>query len=162
MIDPPHSPFCVEISLRTPDSDTITLETWCISFDDSVSDPNQRVRFNIYNRMSIVLRSLLVGTRATPTYQLSRKQSADKYIICYKMYTGEPIVSHLGENYAKKTIGSIITPIGRFVLNVAYRTRLAMSSTSIETAANAALVHDPILIKDDHFAWNRNNQNIDE
>ena len=162
LIDAPHSPFCVEISLRTPDGDTITLETWCISFDDSTSDPNQRVRFNIYNRMSIVLRSLLTCTRATPTYQLSRKQSADKYIICYKMYSGEPIVSHLGEHYSKKTIGSIVTPIGRFVLSVAYRTRLTMSSTQPETPTNATLSQSGIDIRDDHFKFDRNTHSVEE
>ena len=71
--------------------------------------------------MSIILRSLLTCTRATPIYQLSRKQSVDKYIICYKMYTGEPIFCHLGEHYSKKAIGNIITPIGRLILNVAHQ-----------------------------------------
>jgi autophagy-related protein 13 len=152
----------VEISLRTPDSDTITLETWCISFDDSISDPSQRVKWNIYNRMSIVLRSLLACTRATPTYQLSRKQSADKYIICYKMYSGEPIVSHLGEHYSKKTIGYIVTPIGRFVLNVAYRTRLTMSSTPSDNGITSAMIPAEMDIKDDHFGLNRDRHLIDE
>ncbi|CAF1600386.1 unnamed protein product [Rotaria magnacalcarata] len=156
LINSPHSPFCVEISLRTPESQTITLETWCISFDDSTSDPAQRVRFNIYNRMSIVLRSLLTCTRATPTYQLSRKQSADKYIICYKMYSGEPIVGHLGEHYSKKTIGNIITPIGRFVLNVAYRTRLTMSSTPNDHGTPTAFKDFIQDIKYDHFSSEKN------
>lgn len=162
LIDPPHSSFCVEISLRTPEGDTIPLETWCISFDDSVSDPSQRVRFNIYNRMSVVLRSLLTCTRATPTYQLSRKQSADKYIICYKMYSGEPIVSHLGEHYSKRTIGSIVTPIGRFVLNVAYRTRLTMSSPQLDAASSNALAQMGIDIKDDHFSLDRQTHHAEE
>ncbi|CAF0848811.1 unnamed protein product [Adineta ricciae] len=162
LIQPPHSPFCVEISLRTPDCATISLETWCISFDDSVSDPAQRVRFNIYNRMSIVLRSLLTCTRATPTYQLSRKQSADKYIICYKMYSGEPIVSHLGEHYSKKTIGSILTPIGRFVLNVAYRTHLTMALKQIENRPETNLNPLSIDIKDNHFALDRDQHSVDE
>ncbi|CAF3375503.1 unnamed protein product [Rotaria sp. Silwood1] len=162
LINPPHRPFCVEISLRTPECHTITLETWCISFDDSISDPSQRVRFNIYNRMSIVLRSLLTCTRATPTYQLSRKQSADKYIICYKMYSGEPIVSHLGEHYSKKTIGNIITPIGRFVLNVAYRTRLTMSSTPTDSGTVPCLTQFGIDIKDDHFSLDKDQHSLEE
>ncbi|CAF0881194.1 unnamed protein product [Rotaria sordida] len=162
LINPPHRPFCVEISLRTPDFQTITLETWCISFDDSISDPSQRVRFNIYNRMSIVLRSLLTCTRATPTYQLSRKQSADKYIICYKMYSEEPIVSHLGEHYSKKTIGNIITPIGRFVLNVAYRTRLTMSSTPVDNGTVPCFTQFGIDIRDDHFSLGKNQHCLEE
>jgi autophagy-related protein 13 len=112
--------------------------------------------------MSIVLRSLLACTRATPTYQLSRKQSADKYIICYKMYSGEPIVSHLGEHYSKKTIGSIVTPIGRFVLNVAYRTRLTMSSTQVENVTSTGMTQFGIDIKDDHFSMDRNQHSVEE
>lgn len=127
LLDSPHSPFSLEISLQTSDCDTIPLETWCISFDQSISDSTQRVRFNIYNRMSLVLRSLLVCTRSTPTYQLSRKQSPDKYIIFYKMYTGEPMVDQLGIDHSKKTIGHILTPIGRLSLTVAYRTSSTMS-----------------------------------
>jgi autophagy-related protein 13 len=112
--------------------------------------------------MSIVLRSLIVCTRATPTYQLSRKQSADKYIICYKMYSGEPIVSHLGEHYSKKTIGSIVTPIGRFVLNVAYRTRLTMTSPQADNTTSSSMTQFGMDIKDDHFSPNRNQRSIEE
>ncbi len=101
--------------------------------------------------MSIVLRSLLVCTRSTPTYQLSRKQSADKYIIFYKMYIGEPIVSQLGDNYSKKTIGNVITPIGSFVLNVAYRTHLTVSSPPINNRINSEVPPFDIDIKDDYF-----------
>lgn len=111
--------------------------------------------------MSIVLRSLLVCTRATPTYQLSRKQSADKYIICYKMYSGEPIISHLGEHYSKKTIGNIVTPIGRFVLNVAYRTRLTMSSTPVNPEPSGITPFD-IDIKDGHFVLKNNPNTVYE
>lgn len=133
LLDSPHSPFSLEISLQTSDCDTIPLETWCISFDQSIFDSSQRVRFNIYNRMSLVLRSLLVCTRSTPTYQLSRKQSADKYIIFYKMYTGEPMIDHLGVDHSKKTIGHILTPIGRLSLMVAYRTNSTMSQPHMDS-----------------------------
>ena len=161
-IHPPHHPFCVEISLSTCEREIIPLETWCISFDDSIADSTQRVRFTIYNRMSTVLRSLLVCTRATPAYQLSRRQSPEKYIICYKMYSGEPIVSHLGEHYAKKTIGSIVTPIGRFVLNVAYRTKLTITSTPIDSGTVTQTNPFGLEIRDDHFVSDRQMRPIDE
>lgn len=67
------------------------------------------------------------------------------------MYTGEPIVSQLGEHYSKKTIGSVITPIGRFVLNVAYRTRLTMSSPQIDQTTTSAITLFGMDIRDDHF-----------
>jgi len=162
LIDSPHIPFCVEISLRTADGDTVPLETWCISFDDSTTDSSQRIRWNIYNRMSIVLRSLLACTRATPTYQLSRKQSADKYIICYKMYSGEPMVSHLGDDYSKRTIGSVVTPIGRFALNVAYRTRLTMSTIPTEDGITSAMTQFEKDMNYNHFPIIKSSNQIDE
>lgn len=112
--------------------------------------------------MSTVLRSLVVCTRATPSYQLSRRQSPEKYIICYKMYSGEPIVSHLGEHYAKKTIGSIVTPIGRFVLNVAYRTQLTIVSTPIDNGPMTQTNPLGLEMKDDHFVFDRQIHPIDE
>ena len=162
LINPPYHSFCIEISLRTVEGEIIPLETWCISFDDSVSDQTQRVRYNIYNRMSVVLRSLLTCTRATPAYQLSRKQSPDKYIICYKISSGEPVISHLGEHYSKKTIGHILTPIGQFVLNVAYRTRITISSTPVDQTSMTGINQYGIEIKDDHFSIEKTSSRHDE
>ena len=90
------SPFCIEISLRTPDNQTMILETWCILFNENMVDASQKVCFSVYKKMSLVLRSLMCITRCTPTYQLSRRQSSDTYVLLYRMYTGEPIVHHLG------------------------------------------------------------------
>jgi hypothetical protein len=78
------------------------------------------------------------------------------------MYSGEPIVSHLGEHYSKKTIGSIITPIGRFVLNVAYRTRFTMALTQIENRTVSNVTPFGIDIKDDHFSIDRNQHSVEE
>lgn len=46
--------------------------------------------------MSILLKSLLAVTRATPAYKLSRKQSTDSYNIFYRIYTSEPLTHNLG------------------------------------------------------------------
>lgn len=101
------SPFCIEISLRTPENQTMILETWCILFNDQLVDPTQKVCYSVYKKMSLVLRSLMCNTRCTPTYQLSRRQSSDTYVLLYRMYTGEPIVHHLGENYATAKVGTV-------------------------------------------------------
>jgi autophagy-related protein 13 len=137
------TPYCIEISLKTPENHTMILETWCILFNDQICDQTQKVCFAVYKKMSLVLRSLLCMTRSVPTYQLSRRQSSDTYILLYRMYCGEPIVHNLGECYMTAKCGSIGTPIGTIMLNVAYRTRLTMTpqNTNIDT----------IIIKDDHF-----------
>lgn len=97
--------------------------------------------------MSLVLRSLICITRSIPTYQLSRRQNSDTYVLLYRMYTGEPIVHHLGENYATAKVGTVGTPVGSLIVNVAYRTRLTMTPQNSYTNEYAG----GILIKDDHF-----------
>jgi len=46
--------------------------------------------------MSLLLKSLLAVTRVTPAYKLSRRQGADSYLICYRIYSGEPQLHLLG------------------------------------------------------------------
>lgn len=143
-----NSPFCIEISLRTPENQTMILETWCILFNDQLADPTQKVCFSVYKKMSLVLRSLMCITRSIPTYQLSRRQNSDTYVLLYRMYCGEPIVHHLGENYATGKVGTVGTPIGSILINVAYRTRLTMTP---QNSQNSSEYTGGIQIKDDHF-----------
>lgn len=38
------APFCIEISLKTPENQTMILETWCILFNEQLVDPTQKVQ----------------------------------------------------------------------------------------------------------------------
>lgn len=89
-------PLCVEISLQTVDNDRMTLEVWSLNVNTDLSDPQIKASYTVYNRMSILLKSLLSITRVTPAYKLSRRQSPESYCIYYKIYSGEPIIN-LGE-----------------------------------------------------------------
>lgn len=142
------SPFCVEISLRTPENQTMILETWCILFNDQQVDSGQKICFSVYKKMSLVLRSLICITRSIPTYQLSRRQNSDTYVLLYRMYCGEPIVHHLGENYGTAKVGTVGTPVGSIIVNVAYRTRLTMTP---QNSSHCTEYTGGIQIKDDHF-----------
>lgn len=60
--------------------------------DDGMDCPSQRlfrcdkdikVSYTVYNRLSVLLKSLLAITRVTPAYKLSRKQGHD-YVILYR------------------------------------------------------------------------------
>lgn len=46
-------------------------------------DKDIKVSYTVYNRMSLLLKSLLAITRVTPAYKLSRKQGHD-YVILYR------------------------------------------------------------------------------
>lgn len=46
-------------------------------------DKDIKVSYSVYNRLSLLLKSLLAVTRVTPAYKLSRKQGHD-YVILYR------------------------------------------------------------------------------
>lgn len=89
-------PLCIEISLRTVEGDSMVLETWSLGILTEHGDPTIRVTYTVYNRMGILLKSLISVSRITPAYKLSRRQSPDSYVICYRIYMGEPLLHNLG------------------------------------------------------------------
>ncbi|KAL1376960.1 hypothetical protein pipiens_016580, partial [Culex pipiens pipiens] len=90
-------PLCVEISLQTVEGDNMILEVWSLAVQKDQCDLQVRATHAIYNRMGLLLKSLLSVTRSTPAYKLSRRQSADSYQIFYRIYIGEPQTHQLGK-----------------------------------------------------------------
>lgn len=133
----------MEISLQTVDGDKMILEVWSLNVNTELSDPLIKATYTIYNRMSILLKSLISITRVTPAYKLSRRQAPDSYSIYYRIYSGEP-QHNLGESYKQVRIGQLITQIGSLTMAVAYRTKMTISPT--QTGRDNA-----IMLKSDHF-----------
>ncbi|KAM9328615.1 LOW QUALITY PROTEIN: autophagy-related protein 13 [Pholidichthys leucotaenia] len=132
--------MCVEISLKTSEGDSMELEIWCLEMNEKC-DKEIKVSYSVYNRLSVLLKSLLVITRVTPAYKLSRKQGHD-YVILYRIYFGEVQLGGLGEDilffqgFQTVRVGIVGTPIGTVTLSCAYRTNLAfMSNRQFERSA---------------------------
>uniref|UniRef100_A0A4W5MLG4 Autophagy-related protein 13 n=1 Tax=Hucho hucho TaxID=62062 RepID=A0A4W5MLG4_9TELE len=119
--------MCVEISLKTSEGDSMELETWCLEMNEKC-DKDIKVSYTVYNRLSLLLKSLLAITRVTPAYKLSRKQGHD-YVILYRIYFGEVQLTGLGEGFQTVRVGVVGTPVGTITLSCAYRTNLAFMST---------------------------------
>ena len=62
---------CIETLLRTATGSAVLLENWTVKLV-SPCDSTVRVSFTVYNRIGILLKSLLIATRSVPAYQLSR------------------------------------------------------------------------------------------
>lgn len=90
-------PLCVEISLQTVEGDKMILEVWSLNINSELGDPSLKANYTTYNRMSILLKSLISITRITPAYKLSRRQNPDSFSIYYRIYSGEPQQYNLGE-----------------------------------------------------------------
>lgn len=136
-------PLCIETSLRTVEGDTMILEMWSLGVLAEHSDPTVRITYTVYNRMGILLKSLLSVSRITPAYKLSRRQGPDSYVICYRIYMGEPQLHSLGDNYKHVRVGQLCTPVGLIHLSVSYRTKMTISPTQTG--------RDSIMLKSDHF-----------
>ncbi|KAL1433069.1 hypothetical protein MTO96_002041 [Rhipicephalus appendiculatus] len=143
--EPGGPSLCTEISLKTVDGDTLVLEVWQLSVSN-VCDSSVRATYTVYNRMSIVLKSLITITRVMPAYRLSHNQSRDSYIICFNVYMGEPQLDVLGEDYKRIQVGQVGMPTGTLTLGVDYRTKMTISP---QQAINQA--HPAMMLKSDYF-----------
>lgn len=119
--------MCVEISLKTSEGDSMELEIWCLEMNEKC-DKEIKVSYTVYNRLSLLLKSLLAITRVTPAYRLSRKQGHE-YVILYRIYFGEVQLHGLGEGFQTVRVGTVGTPVGTITLSCAYRINLAFMST---------------------------------
>ncbi|XP_052276973.1 autophagy-related protein 13-like isoform X2 [Dreissena polymorpha] len=139
---------CIEISLQTCEGDTMVLEIWHISLDINQCDVGAKVSQAGYYRMGIALKSLLSVTRVTPAYKLSRRQASNDYVICYRIYLGEPHYMFLGEDTNKSKVGSVPTPFGTISINLCYRTKLLISPQNTQKEIPFEMKHDHF--KQDH------------
>ncbi|XP_042214060.1 autophagy-related protein 13 homolog isoform X2 [Homarus americanus] len=138
-------PLVVEILLRTPESDSLVLELWTLTILDAYDTSPARINPTIYNRMTVLLKSLLAVTRITPAYKLAFRQGPDSFIICYRVYLGDPNYDCLGENHIQARLGQVITPESTLLLCVSYRTQITLAPPSRSPP------HDTIMLKSDHF-----------
>lgn len=141
-IPSPGLPLVCEISLKTAEGDSLVLEWWRLAVVAG-GDPAVKITHTVYNRMSLMLKSLVTVARVTPGYRLSRRQGADSYVICYRVFLGDPHnPPDLGEGALTAKVGQVTTPTTTIVCCVDYRTNMTITQRQAS---------QPILVKSDHF-----------
>lgn len=165
--------ICCEISLRNSDGITLDLEYWI--FSNVVLTSTQEVQdsklsqlvYSILNRMSSMLKAILVLTRSTPAFKLSSKgQSADSYVICYRVFQCDDslftsIMDSVNQtnNFSQvKPLGSIKSFCNELSISLIYRTNMNRNSEESNDQAtetvedkNCDKRHLLLPVKDDHF-----------
>ena len=99
----------------------------------------------VYNYIGLLLKSLVVVTRSTPAYKLSRRQSPDTYRTCYEVYLRKPITSYDADSFCRQPIGTVPSPLGAIAAFVIYRTKLTICPKQSSAPDLSST------IKDDHF-----------
>lgn len=169
--------FCCEISIKTTEGETMVLEYWFITNEPSelsgASSPKAQqgvslAIFDIYNRMSLLLKSLISMTRATPAYKLSSSgQSADSYVICYRVYQADNDFESILKSKSKEALhysreiklGSIICDTNTLSASFCYRKDMTPCSKS-----NLEIDKSPQLlpVKNDHFQKDNSSHRMTE
>ncbi|XP_055631744.1 autophagy-related protein 13-like [Toxorhynchites rutilus septentrionalis] len=110
-------PLNVEISLQTPDEDSIVLEVWTLSVQTDNLHP--KPLDVIHRELGVVLKLILTTTRMIPAYRLARKQDEDSYQIYYRIYTGERMAD-FGNEAMRRVVGEVPSQTGTITMSVVY------------------------------------------
>ncbi|UYV61509.1 ATG13 [Cordylochernes scorpioides] len=148
-----NSPLCIEISLKTVENTTLILEIWKLYI---TGNSNINSIHYVYNRMSIVLKSLMCITKITPAYKFSCLQGPESHVICYRVFMGEPDYNVLGDHVEHFKVGCVSTPLGGVGISLAYRTVLQIDPQPITP---------PLLVTSNYFDKKVNviaNNNFDD
>ncbi|XP_013184953.1 autophagy-related protein 13 homolog isoform X2 [Amyelois transitella] len=150
--------MCIDVSLRTNDGEGMLLEVWTLKLipDKEPTDMGLALQ-TIYYRMGVMLKSALTISRVTPAYKLSRKQHKENYTISHKIYSGEPNLNLLGEQYKVIKISELKTVSGTIVFQVVHRMKMTIvQENQLKPAVPAAKPEaaspaTEIMVKSDHF-----------
>lgn len=161
--------ICCEISLQNSDGISLVLEYWifsstpakCENVGESILTQNVK---HTYILMSNMLKSLIVLTRSTPAYKLSSKgQSADSYVICYRVYKCDEVFSaeEQSNHYCTlKSLGTIKSVCNEISISLIYRTD--MNANYESEIKNIAKINEELCgsgeFKEDHFTKEDNNK----
>ena len=194
--------ICCEILLKTNDGESVTLEYWLIENQSLMNEKligssvplsggpagAQSYRcsslFHSYNQMSILLKSIISLARATPAYKITENQSADSYVICYRVYkcdqNFEQLLNQSGDEAScfsgPHRIGSVRSDYNVLNVSLAYRTNMrkntqrSRSNSSALIGTNFGVLENGLLnecrpgtsppslqLKSDHFTPERKN-----
>lgn len=158
--------LCCEVSLKTTEGETMVLEYWFVTNEvlDPTSPPSpskaaapSNAIYDIYNKMSLMLKSLITLSRATPAYKISAGQSAESYVVCYRVYQSDFSFENVINSKSKEAkhytseikLGTICSKLNRLTVSLAYRTDMvSCSAQSTDETSNEA---DLMPVKNDHF-----------
>ncbi|XP_055333310.1 autophagy-related protein 13-like isoform X2 [Paramacrobiotus metropolitanus] len=140
-------PFGVEIIARLPTStEEIPIEYWWLWFDEDIRDQDVRVRYLVYNRMAVLLKSIIVSLRASPVNKLVRQN--DYFKFSHRLFVGKPNLDSLSPIAKNYKIGPLKTPYGSIFFMGACR------ETAFSETQSPRSVSDPVPVATEKFSGN--------
>lgn len=149
---------CCEISLKNSDGESMVLEYWMFTNESLVPSPPTRYAiaseevFTVYNRLTLLLKSIITLTRATPIYRISNSgQGPETFVICYRIFDTAGTIDGLIQEKDKSRysraikLGNVASQCNRITVSFSYRTNMA---TCNDDKSRTGLL---LPVKMDHF-----------
>ena len=140
-----QEPLWLYVYLKTADGRDTLLESWNIHFSDR-ADPSIKSSFAVYNKLTMLLKSLIVVTRSLPAYKLTRRKDKDfsfYYRVCFQEPEGERAMDLPGVS----KIGSVGTQFGSIMLSVHFQTKTSFYTYEDRNLTSANDSKKRVLIK---------------
>lgn len=149
---------CCEISLKTSEGDSMVLENWILSNEpngDDVQPMSSNQSLTVYSRMSMLLKSIITLTRATPAYKISCRDQGTELVICYRVFeTTDPMESIRDSSdkfSSEAVIGAILSNYNTLSMSLVYRKDLSTTGTRQQST-------NLMPLKPDHFKDHTNDK----
>ena len=125
-----YESICLDIVLKTLEGRITVLESWQI-LNTNIAENEKKFKnqFSVYNRFSILIKSVIVLSRILPLYHLSRETDHD-FFLFFKVHT-EIYPLHSYEMHNKLNIGTIETPCGNTNVSVLFKNKIWLNGSSI-------------------------------
>lgn len=115
-------PLWLHVFLKTSEGFEKLLEIWNISFIGKV-DNNVKSAFTVYNRLALLLKSVVSVSRSLPAYRLTRRKEKD-FSFSYKISSHELECAKLTDMPVSTRIGSVGTQFGTIVVSAQFQTKI--------------------------------------
>ena len=132
-------PLWLYIYLKTSEGYDSLLESWSISFTQK-TDLNVKSPFTVYNKLALLLKSVISVSRSLPAYKLTRRKEKD-FSFSYKISAHELEPLRGVRIPASTRVGSVSTQFGTVWLSVQFQT--AINCFSADNSRSNAVIDDP-------------------
>lgn len=115
-------PLWIYVYLKTSEGLDSLLEIWNISFTEKV-DHTVRNAFTVYNKLALLLKSVIAVSRSLPAYRLTRRKERD-FSFSYKICSSELEFVNASRMPTATRVGCVGTQYGSIVFTVQFQTKI--------------------------------------
>ncbi len=139
-----QEPLWLNVYLKTAEGHDSLLETWNLSFVEK-SDQNVKNCSVVYNKLSLLLKSLIAVTRSLPAYKLTRRKDKD-FSFYYKIMAEPPSKAIITQLPEKTKVGAVSTQFGSVSISVFFKMDVRLDASLADSASILGKINKKVKI----------------